>query len=320
MDYAKHLDAIWAAFCGTLPPELRPDADALATTVGLVPVAGIPWSIVFKHEVTLAAPALFAATMPRVSPAMVMQATTAHMLAIIDAFAVDRALDHQVAAGPRLALLLEHVRDARDRAITALSGDAVSPYREAEQEAVRAIATERCLLESGAGSSLADYSSLSLAKQAVAFPAALALARAVGCDARHQGAIHHILRGIVLGLQFEDDVVDWEYDWREGGGAWAISLCRGHGDNGCAATEAADLSSLRRSVHASGVLAAMMKLARLRYREAHRLARALGLASLARWTADQEARAADLADRETRSAGYTVRAHQLSSWVMEVLG
>jgi hypothetical protein len=318
MDYAKHVDAIWTGFCSTLPNELQAEAGTLARAVGLVPVADIPWSNVFKNEVTLAAPALFAEAMPLATPAMVRLATAAHMLAVIDAFAVDRLLDRQATPTPSLQRLLDHVRAARDGAIRELGETGSSPYVDAEYDAICAINTERMLLQKTVGLSFSDYSRLSLAKQAVAFPASLALARAAGWGARHQRAVQQVLRGIVLGLQFHDDVVDWEDDWQHGG-AWAVSLCRGRSRLGPIAP-GIDLDRLRIQVHASGVLATMMNLARLRYREAHRLATRLGALRLSTWAAEQEASAADLTERENTSAGYAVRAHQLSSWAMEVFG
>jgi hypothetical protein len=320
MDYAKHVDAIWTAFSSTLPPDLQHEARVLARAVGLVPLPDIPWSNVFKNEVTLAAPALFASAMPLATPQMVMAATTAHMLAVIDAFAIDRMLDRQATGGPQMQRLLAHVRSGRDRAIGELLGDAPSPYVDAEYDAVCAINTERLLLGNGVALSFSDYSRLSLAKQAVAFPASLALARVAGWGSRHQRAVQQVLRGIVLGLQFHDDVADWEDDWRNGG-AWAVSLCRGRGLLDLATPdELSDLEWLRRQVHASGVLATMMNLARLRYREAERIAALLGASALSTWALEQETAAADLAERESNNAGYVVRAHQLSGWAMEVLG
>jgi hypothetical protein len=320
MDYAKHVDAIWTAFSSTLPPDLQHEARVLARAVGLVPLPDVPWSNVFKNEVTLAAPALFATAMPLAASQMVVKATTAHMLAVIDAFAIDRMLDRQVTGGPQMQRLLERVRAGRDRAICELTGDEVSPYIDAEYDAVCAINTERLLLQNNVALSFSDYSRLSLAKQAVAFPASLALARVAGWGGRHQRAVQHVLRAIVLGLQFHDDVVDWEDDWRNGG-AWAVSLSRGRGLLDMAASGgSADLECLRRQVHASGVLATMINLARLRYREAHRIAALLGADSLSTWACEQEATAAELTERESNSAGYVVRAHQLSGWAMEVFG
>jgi hypothetical protein len=320
MDYAKHVDAIWSAFTTTLPLDLRAEAILLARAVGLVPVDSVPWSNVFKNEGTLAAPALFAPAMPLATPQMVMTATTAHMLAIIGSFAIDRVLDGQAAGGAQMQRLLDHIRAARDKSLRELSGDPASPYVEADEQVVCAINMERLILQSGAAVSLADYSRLSLAKQAMAFPAVAALARAAGWSVRRQRAVARTLGACVLGLQFQDDVVDWEDDWQNGG-AWAACLARGRTRQGSdPADSKPDLAQARREVHASGVLATMMNMARLHYRAAYRLARHLGVDLVAAWAHDQEAKAAELSERENSSAGYAVRAHQLSGWAMEVFG
>jgi hypothetical protein len=320
MDFSINVDAIWTAFCNTLPLDLQHEARALALGMGLVPLPDIPWSRVFKNEVTLAAPALFATAMPQATQQKVMTATTAHMLAVIDAFATDRMLDHQATGNPQMLRLLEHMRVERDRAVCKLTGNEESPYQDAEYVGICAINTERLLLQHGTALSFSDYSNLSLAKQAVAFPASLALARVAGCDGRRERAIQHVLRGIVLGLQFQDDAVDWEDDWKKGG-AWAVSLSRGQGlPVRAPCDDKPDIESLRHQVHQSGVLATMMTMARWHYRAAHRLAAMLGARWLSSWAREQELAAAELAERESNSAGYVVRAHQLSSWAMEVLG
>ncbi|MBN2577163.1 MAG: hypothetical protein JXP73_21560 [Deltaproteobacteria bacterium] len=314
------IDAIWTAFCATLPVDLQFEARALAREMGLVPLPAIPWSRVFKHEGTLAAPALFASAMPGATREMVAKATTAHMLAVIDAFAVDRMLDRQAAASTQMLRLLERVRAGRDRAICELTGRGKSLYLDTEYEAVCAINTERLLLLHGVALSFSDYCKLSLAKQAAAFPAPLALARAAGWDSRRQRAVHHVLRAVVLGLQLHDDAVDWEDDWQRGG-AWAVSLAGGLDMRRIAARERKpDIQLARRRVHQSGVLAAMMKLARWRYREAWRLAAWLGARVVSEWARTQEATLTELVERESNTAGYVVREHQLSGWALEVLG
>ena len=111
----------------------------------------------FRNEVTLAAPALFAAALPQASQQMVMTATTAHMLAVIAAFATDRLLDRQAESNPLMLRVLEHVRLERDRAICELTGSEVSPYQDAEYGALCAINTERILLDHGIALSFSDY-------------------------------------------------------------------------------------------------------------------------------------------------------------------
>lgn len=319
MEFSNNVDAIWTAFCDELPLDLQPEARALAVGMVLAPVPDIPWSMVFRNEVTLAAPALFATAMPQATQQMVLTATTAHMLAVIVAFATDRMLDRQAEGSPQMLRLLEHMRVERDRAICELTGSELCPYQNAEYSALCAINTERILLHHGIALSFSDYSKLSLAKQAVAFPASLALARAAGWDGRHKRAIESVLRGIVLGLQFHDDVVDWEDDWNKGG-AWAVSLSRGLAiRESVSGNGKPNIESVRRLVHRSGVLATMMTMARWRYRMAARLTARLGADRLSRWAREQELTAAELAERESSSAGYVVRAHQLSNWVAEVL-
>jgi hypothetical protein len=320
MQLSVTVDSIWNAFCDTLPPDLRPAAEALAMRVSLVPVPGVPWSEVFKNEVTLAAPALFVAAMPRATHAMVVRAVTAHMLAVVDAFATDRMLDGQAESSPELLRLLGCVRACRDRAMRDLAGRTRSPYRDAETAALAAINTERILLEHGLPLAFSDYTQLSLAKQAVAFPASMALAGCAGWDGRRILAVKRVLEGIVLGLQFHDDVVDWEDDWRHGR-SWAVSLSRRHSARaGLPAGPPPSLELVRRQVHESGVLATMMDMARRRYREAARLAVALGVPRLARWALEQEVTMTQLALHEAQNAGYVVRERQLSQWALAVLG
>lgn len=286
----------------------------LAHRLSLVPVPGIPWSRVFKNEFTLAAPTFFAAAMPDLPGETVAFAATAHMLAIIDAFATDRLLDRQIQGSIELMQLLESIRSHRDRAIAHVTGGKSPVYREAETASTSAIHTERVLLEQALPLSFVDYAYLSRDKQAPALPAPLALARAAGWDERRVLAVRRVVEGILLGLQFFDDAVDWEDDWM-GGRAWAVSLSRGD-----RIAENPGRDSIRQQVHKSGVVADMVNMARRYYREARRLASALGAVRLANWVASQEAIMADAAHKEAKSAGYVVRAHQLSNWATEVLG
>jgi hypothetical protein len=312
-----NLDDIWATFCSDAPTELRPIATDLPHRLSLVPVPGIPWSRVFKNEFTLAAPTFFAAAMPDVPSETVAHAATAHMLAIIDAFATDRLLDRQIRGSIELMRLLECMRAYRDRAIAQVTGGNGGVYRDAETASTSAIHTERVLLEQALPLSFVDYAYLSRDKQAPALPAPLALARAAGWDERRVLAVRRVVEGVLLGLQFFDDAVDWEEDWM-GGRAWAVSLSRAAPGS----TRPADRprESVRQQVHDSGVVANMVDMARRHYREARRLAFALGAIHLANWVRSQEALMADAAHKEATSAGYVVRAHQLSNWATEVLG
>src|SRR5438552_3283199 len=59
------IDELYEAFCGALPTATRMLARDLPHALGLAPTVGIPWSQVFKHEITLNAPALLTEGMDR---------------------------------------------------------------------------------------------------------------------------------------------------------------------------------------------------------------------------------------------------------------
>ena len=314
----RDIDALWAAFRSTLPTECQQDAHELPVTLRLAPLAGVPWSEVFKHEVTLGVPAMLAPALPQVSPSMVRSALLAHMLAVIEAFCTDRIEDGQVESSPELSRLVGLIRAARDRAIEGLGFFEPSPYLLAESRTMASITTERALLTEGVGLSFYEYLVVSLGKQNAYFPASLALARAAGYGARQQAALLRMLQGLVLGLQFQDDVVDWEDDWHQGG-AWAVGLSRSVQLDESSPDRATEPDTPQRLVFRSGVLERMLWLAYRRYREARRLATALGAHRIAAWARQQEVQAADLARNEAEHAGYAVRAHKLAHWAAEVL-
>ncbi|MEZ4313091.1 MAG: hypothetical protein R3F14_34150 [Polyangiaceae bacterium] len=119
-----------------------------------------------------------------------------------------------------------------------------------------------------------------------------------------------------LGLQIYDDVLDWETDATRGG-AWALSLARSTlraGPRGFGTTPAEQ----RAEVHASGVLARMLRRARYHFRSAARRAAALGAARVSAWAEERARALEDLAVRESRHAGYVNRAHTLAAWARAV--
>jgi hypothetical protein len=96
---------------------------------------------------------------------------------------------------------------------------------------------------------------VSLGKQAVGFPATVALMTAAGCSEDALDDARRALEGIWLGLQFHDDVIDWEDDWQRAG-AWAACLAKGRG---ASIDDDEAVETLRTNVLASGVLAQMQK-------------------------------------------------------------
>jgi hypothetical protein len=196
--------------------------------------------------------------------------------------------------------------EARDPAID---------FAAADQKTLYAIACEHGLLRQGTGASFETYEMVSLGKQSVGFPASLALAHAAGWDERRRAVLHRALASVWLGLQMNDDVVDWEDDFGRGG-AWAVALALGTPtEHAEAATEVA----VRRRVFTSRVLERMLSRAQWHFHAVRLRAHVLGAPTLAAWAGEREGKVAQLYAGEQRSAGYAVRAHALAAWAGEVL-
>jgi hypothetical protein len=306
------VDILYEVFVDTLHGPLADSARRLAHTLGLAPAPSIPWSEVFAHEVTLAAPALVADAMPHVPEPVVRDAILAHMLAVIEAFGTDRVEDGQIAPTPELMALLGQARRARDRALARVWPGPSHPsleFARADRETIRAIETERVIVRSASGTTFGTYEAVSLGKQAVGFPASLALAFAAGWNGARRETLRRALASIWLGLQMHDDVVDWEDDFRRGG-AWASALARATGGSP---------HDARAHVLEARVLERMLSRARRHYRGARLRAAALGAGRLSAWAGTREGAVSQLLTAERTCAGYSVRAHALSAWAQEVL-
>ena len=321
MNSLELVDELYEVFVNTLHGPLKEAARGLANALRLTPSRGVPWSRVFGHEVTLAAPALVGEGMPHVAESVRRDAIFAHMLAVIEAFGTDRIEDGQVEATAELRALLGEARDARDRAVQRVCPGIVDPaidFARADRETTSAIVAERDLLQRTAAVSFETYGRVSLGKQSVGFPASIALAHAAGWNGARRAMVHRMLSAVWLGLQMHDDVVDWEDDFARGG-AWAVSIANGHREARGEALIAQIDATTRQRVHESHALEQMLEGSRRHYRATKRRARALGAARLAAWGATREAQLATLVTAERRSAGYAVRAHSLAAWAGEVL-
>jgi hypothetical protein len=246
----------------------------------------------------------------------------AHALSVIEAFGVDRVEDRQITPTRELMAVLEELRRGRNQLLAELSPDGAAMARAADRETQEAIREEHALLKRIAAVTFGDYRRISLGKQAVGFPASLALAAASGAPPNVVEQIKRMLIGASLGLQFEDDAGDWEDDWRRGGGAWAVSLARRKLE--AVSSQSSDERPtepdiVRRRVLKMRVLYLMLREARHQYRVAWRHARVLGMTTVARWAEQRQARLDDLLPLEERHAGYVVRAIKLGSWAAEVL-
>jgi hypothetical protein len=314
---ASDIDALYACFCDSLPEALRTPGRTLAFRLGLVPDPGIPWSATFKHDVTLQAPALIAEGLTGVTQTDVERAVLAHMLAVIEAFGTDRIMDGQTEDTPELRRLLERMRGARNQALLDFGGLAsVELATVADRRTLESIASERNLFTLGHAVSLAAYEAVSAGKQAVGLPASVALARKASLTNEQLQLVERTLMGVWLGLQFQDDVIDWEDDARRGG-AWAVLIARHR------RRKPADAGSdygMNEMVLGSGALADMLEVAVQRFQVAAQGAGALGAHALAEWAVgcEQEARASW--EGERAHPGYLRRVTKLGPWALEVLG
>jgi hypothetical protein len=310
------IDDLYGAFCTSLPDDLKTFGGALAVELGLAPDDGVAWSGIFKHDITLNAPLFFAEGAPAVEHATVARAVQAHMLSVIGAFASDRVADGQVRDTPELARLLAAMRAARDAALVALAGpDFGEQARRADAQTEDAILAERALLAQKESVSPEGYRSVSAGKQAVGLVATRAFATSLGWSDWRISTVERTLLDAALGLQFQDDVVDWQEDATRGG-AWAVALGRHFAQNGVEHEEA----SLEQLVLSSGVQAEMLELARTSYVSAAEGARALGALRLSNWAAERAADAEQQRDGERRSPGFVARSRKLGAWKAAVLG
>jgi hypothetical protein len=259
---------------------------------------------------------------PKAQPELVRRAVLGHALSVIEAFGYDRVADGQVQRTPELLALLEHLRSARDSVLEKVLPGSSGMARIADQETRDAIREEHALLARVGPASLGDYQRISLAKQALGLPASVALALAAGATESQVEEVKRTLRGVWLGLQFEDDAVDWEDDWRRGQGAWAVSLARRKLE---AVREQrpddppTEPDMIRRRVFATRILYALLRLSRHQYHSAWRYARIVGGTRLAAWAEKRKIRADELLLLEDKHAGYVVRSKKLAAWAAEVL-
>jgi hypothetical protein len=321
MNVAELVDELYRAFAGRLDEPLRTRAAQLPRALKLAPETLAGWGRAFGDEVTLGAPALIAHALHDAPGSLVRDAVLGHMLAVIDAFGVDRIESEQIEPSAPLLALLGQVRRERDRAIARVCGGDLPEdvdFAAADATTVRAIRRERTLLHAGRPADMVTYERVSLDKQCVGWLASVALARAVGEDERRCRSVRATLQSVALGLQIYDDVVDWEDDL-ERGGAWALCLTRGMRASPPGPRPVTDDAHTRALVLQSGVLRAMLERATVHMRAARKRASALGAVRLAAWAGGRENRLRALVAAERRSAGYAMRAHALAAWAGEVL-
>jgi hypothetical protein len=312
MDVAQ-VDSLYDAFCNSVPTGLCEPARRLAFTLGLAPCRDVPWSAVFNHEVTLAAPRLVAEALPEIGRDLVREAIRAHLLAIVEAFATDRVEDGQVRATNELQSLRVALRAERDLALKrVVSGAPLRvDYAMADRQTLHAIRRERQMLAGETAVTLGLYEAVSAGKQSLGLPASLGLALAAGWQDRRVRALERLLLSVWLGLQEHDDTTDWEEDAR-GSGAWVICLARGAAPGDLRLSRGSPWEMRRSAVHEAGALATLLRRAGRHFRQAARRAAVLGAHGLAGWCSKRALLVDDLARQESRHPGYVVRARALS--------
>jgi hypothetical protein len=312
------IDDLYERVVDSLPSSQRKLARSLPYVLKLAPVSSARWSDVFSHEVTLGAPGLVAQAFPQSSPEIVRAATLGHALSVIEAFGRDRIADGQVAGKDELLALLDQLRAARNGALATYDPECERELALADRRTRVAIVEERNLLRAVAPVSFAEYERVSLRKQALGFPGSLTLARALDAGEVVVAKVQRMLEGVWLGLQIEDDVMDWEDDWRSGG-AWAVCLAAALPVRSRLSDEAGAADSARHLVFDRGVLRSMLERSMAQYRVAGSIGRELGALRLAEWAKTRERRLAALIPFEEKHAGYSIRVRKLSPWACEVL-
>lgn len=294
------IDRTYARFVRELPAELAAIAHDLPHRLGLTPNPGTPWSRVFNNGAVLGLPMLLLAD--SVPPEIARTAAAAHLFAIIGAFARDRIDDGQVVVGLRERAIIERLHRARDAALAPLRALAPSFIRDfawAERMTTESVAEERATAAGQEPATLARYLGVAWKKQGLAFPAALAAAAAAGLPAEAQRQIEAVVAGAALGLQYRDDVVDWEDDLAHGF-AWAPAVFAS------ASTAPASIPTLAAYLHASGGLVRMLDMSSAAFGSAANAATALGAEALATWAREQAELTAELARREAADPGSAV--------------
>jgi hypothetical protein len=311
------IDGLFADFCGSFSGSLRDEARRLPFSLGFAPDPATPWSHVFSHEMTLAAPALLAEAMPSLPESVVRDALFAHALAVIEAMGTDRIEDGQVEATPALQKVLAAARARRDELLDLVADGATTlDPAAADRELRDAARQEGEILAARRKIDFALYEALSARKQAPGMLAAGALAARAGWSPARAATLRRVVLGAALGLQLHDDVLDWEDD-AQAGRSWALSLARSQ--RGDAVAREAAVRAWRIDVHEAGVLARMLKRAGFHFHAASRRAAVLGARRLATWAAERAASLRYQAEREAQSAGYVSRARELRRWARTVL-
>lgn len=296
------IDRTYAHFVNRLPEHLATIAADLPHRLGLTPHAGTPWSRIFNNPAVLGFPMLLLAGAGRVAPETRNLAGAAHLFAIIGAFGMDRIDDGQIVVGMGERAIIDRVRKARDEALAPLLAEAHAvtfDYAEGERLTAESVQEERAAAASRDPITMDRYLSVSWKKQGLAFPSCLAAAAAAGFSPEERQQVEAVVAGAALGLQYRDDVVDWEDDLAQGF-AWAPALVAQP------PAGPATVAELQERLHAEGVLVRLLEMSSAAFGAAAEAASSLGAEALATWARGQAEITAGLAEREAETPGFAV--------------
>ncbi len=208
------VDELYGAFVETLHGPLAAYARGLASSLQLAPRfdpeshVAPRWSRIVSHEVTLAAPDLFADAMPNVSPAAVRDAVAAQTFAAIEALGTSRIEHGDVPSTLELLAVLGHLRRASARMLLRVCPGVVDPALDSEaahRKMLAALTTERVARRKGTVFDLASYEALAADKHWVKLLPSIALAWAAGWGKDQRRSVERALRSVFLGLEMIED-------------------------------------------------------------------------------------------------------------------
>ena len=321
------VDATYEAFVDELPRESQELAGRLIEVLGLAP-AGIGWSRVFGHEITFGAPALVASGMPSVTSSIVREAVRTHMLMVLEGLVHERIATGRLQSTPELKRFSARMRLARDQGSWRIEVGAWAPESRFDLAVTRfeqAIAIEQLTLEPRDPVDFKPYERITLAKQALLVPVSDVLAQHAGWSDTKRLDLRQVLMLAGCALRKYEDVVDWE-EASIHGGAWALVLAReltqqdSH-DNpqNIASARREMLTSARREMFDSKVLARLLHLAIRDLIAVRKLAHQLNLTELAEWARVHALTLEQLQRSEEKYPGYAARAKQLHGWAETIL-
>jgi hypothetical protein len=261
------IDQAYASFLAELPATLVTAAERLPRWLGLASRGDVGWSDVFEDLPILGLPSMFLAEATvDVGEDIHRCAQRAHLFALIAARITGAVDADTVELDEELEALLGATERERNRALAELrlrGADRLLNFSVPEREVRAALADERSVFAGRLPATIADYLTISTAKQSLAFPATLAAVSVSvsDMDCKVATGVYDVVLGSMLGVQIRSDVEAWLESPRRN--SWVNALSGG-----------------RATID---VIQQMLDLSRDAFNKAADAARELGATSLMRW-------------------------------------